>query len=263
VTMNAAESGAPLLEVRGLAKSYGAVTALRHASLRLKAGEVVALAGDNGAGKSTLIKILSGIVAADAGEIWFMGDPVTLREPGDASRIGIQTVYQDLALCGNLTVTENLFLGSERRAPWWRGYRLKRSSMERTAREILNSVGIRIDRLDTPVASLSGGQRQSVAVSRAILGDPKIVIFDEPTAALGVTQTREVLQLIRRLREQGRAVLLISHDLADVLTVADRVIVMRLGQTVADRPVSEWTEHALVSAVTGAATLAGLNGKDG
>jgi D-xylose transport system ATP-binding protein len=257
VTMDTAESGVPLLEVRALAKSYGAVTALRDASLRLEAGEVVALAGDNGAGKSTLIKILSGIIAPDVGEIRFMGDPVTLREPGDASRLGIQTVYQDLALCGNLNVTENLFLGSERRAPWWRGYRLMRPSMERDARKILNSVGIRIDRLDAPVASLSGGQRQCVAVSRAILGDPKIVILDEPTAALGVTQTREVLHLIRRLREQGRAVILISHDLTDVLTVADRVIVMRLGQTVADRPVSAWTEHSLVSAITGATALAG------
>jgi D-xylose transport system ATP-binding protein len=259
VTQDAAATGAPLLEVRALAKSYGAVTALRNANLRLEAGEVVALAGDNGAGKSTFIKILSGIVAPDTGEIRFMGNPVSFREPGDASRLGIQTVYQDLALCGNLNVVDNLFLGGERRTAWWLGYRLERPSMERRAREVLNSVGIRIERLDSLVASLSGGQRQCIAVSRAILGDPKIVILDEPTAALGVTQTHEVLELIRRLREQGRAVILISHDLPDVLTVADRIIVMRLGQTVADRPVSEWTEHSLVSAITGAASLAGPN----
>jgi D-xylose transport system ATP-binding protein len=255
--MSPSSDGPPLLEVNGLAKSYGAVTALRSANLTLEPGEVIALAGDNGAGKSTFIKILSGIVSPDAGEIRFNGEVVTFRDPNDASRLGIQTVYQDLALCGNLDVTENLFLGAERRSKWWTGYRLVRPSMEQQAREILGSVGIRIDRLDSPVASLSGGQRQCVAVSRAILGDPKVVILDEPTAALGVTQTREVLELIRRLRSQGRAVILISHDLTDVLTVADRIVVMRLGETVADRPVSEWTEHSLVSAITGAATLAG------
>jgi D-xylose transport system ATP-binding protein len=245
----------PILEVQGLAKLYGAVTALRNASLTLYPGEVVALAGDNGAGKSTFIKILSGIVPADAGEIRVLGDRVSLREPRDAANLGIQTVYQDLSLCGNLDVVENVFLGHERRGSWWYGWRLGRASMERTAREILDSVGVRIDRLDMSVAALSGGQRQCVAVSRAILGDPKIVILDEPTAALGVTQTREVLDLIRRLRNQGRAVILVSHDLPEVLTVADRVVVMRLGQTVADQPVSAWTEHTLVSAITGAATL--------
>lgn len=215
---------------------------------------MVALAGDNGAGKSTLIKILSGSVTADSGEIRFGGTPVTITSPNDATQLGIQTVYQDLALCDNLDVVDNIFLGREPRAPWWRGFRVRRPKMERLTARALESVGIRIQRVDVPMGYLSGGQRQCVAVCRAILGDPKVVILDEPTAALGVTQRREVLDLIIRLKEQGRGVVLISHDLGDVLRVADRVVVLRLGETVADKPVPEWTEHSLVSAITGAGT---------
>ncbi|BCB74805.1 ATP-binding cassette domain-containing protein [Phytohabitans flavus] len=243
---------ASLLEVRDVAKSYGAVTALKRASFSVRSGEVVALAGDNGAGKSTLIKILSGSISADSGEVRFAGEPVSIGSPNDAARLGIQTVYQDLALCDNLDVVDNIFLGREPRGPWWRGFRVRRPRMERLTADALASVGIRIQRVDVPMGHLSGGQRQCVAVCRAILGDPKVVILDEPTAALGVAQRREVLDLIVRLRDQGRGVILISHDLVDILKVADRIVVLRLGETVADKPGAEWTEHTLVSAITGA-----------
>jgi D-xylose transport system ATP-binding protein len=242
----------PLLQVRALTKSYGAVTALRDAQLTVQPGEVVALTGDNGAGKSTLGKILSGIVAPDSGQIWFEGRQVSIRHPNDATALGIQTVYQDLALCDNLDVVENIFLGREVRRPAWFAFRLARPRMERRARELLESVGARIADMNAPVSSLSGGQRQCAAVCRAILGDPKLVILDEPTAALGVAQKREVLDLISRLRAQKRGVIVVSHDLVEMLKIADRVAVLRLGESVADRKADEWTEHSLVSAITGA-----------
>lgn len=248
----------PLLEVKDIAKSYGAVTALKSASFHIRAGEVVAFAGDNGAGKSTLIKILSGSATPDNGEIWFEGKRVVIRNPNDAAHLGIKTVYQDLALCDNLDVVDNIFLGHVIRSPWWRGFRVQRPTMERVTSDALRSVRIRIERVDVPMAYLSGGQRQCVAVCRAILGDPKVVILDEPTAALGVTQKREVLELITRLKDQGRGVILVIHDLADVLRVADRIVVLRLGETVADMHRSEWTEHSLVSAITGA----GVTGRE-
>jgi D-xylose transport system ATP-binding protein len=241
-----------LLEVRGVSKSYGAVIALRDVGFVVKAGEVVALAGDNGAGKSTLIKILSGITAADAGDILLQGQRTLLHQPGDAVRLGIQTVYQDLALCPNLDAVDNIFLGREIRKPSWQGYRLTRPAMERIAGEVLASVGIKLKGINLPVSTLSGGQQQAVAVCRAILGDPRLVILDEPTAALGVTQTREVLELIRRLRDQGRGVIVVSHDLDQVLEVADRIVVLRLGRTVADKEVGEWSEHSLITAIAGA-----------
>jgi D-xylose transport system ATP-binding protein len=241
-----------LLEVRGVSKSYGAVIALRDVGFVVKAGEVVALAGDNGAGKSTLIKILSGITAADAGDILLQGQRTLLHQPGDAVRLGIQTVYQDLALCPNLDAVDNIFLGREIRKPSWQGYRLTRPAMERIAGEVLASVGIKLKGINLPVSTLSGGQQQAVAVCRAILGDPRLVILDEPTAALGVTQTREVLELIRRLRDQGRGVIVVSHDLDQVLEVADRIVVLRLGRTVADKDVGEWSEHSLITAIAGA-----------
>jgi D-xylose transport system ATP-binding protein len=250
--VTSALSASPLLQVRSVTKSYGAVTALRNAQLMVHRGEVVALTGDNGAGKSTLGKILSGIVAPDSGEIWFEGRRVAIRHPHDATALGIQTVYQDLALCDNLDVVENIFLGREARKPAWHAFRLARPAMERQARELLESVGARIADIDAPVSSLSGGQRQCAAVCRAILGDPKLVILDEPTAALGVAQKREVLDLVARLREQNRGVIVVSHDLVQMLKVADRVVVLRLGESVADRPAHEWTEHSLVSAITGA-----------
>jgi D-xylose transport system ATP-binding protein len=242
-----------VLAVTGIRKSYGPVAALRNAHLSVHAGEVVALAGDNGAGKSTLIKILSGITQPDEGRIVFEGRTVSIHRPDDAARLGVQTVYQDLALCDNLDVVENIFLGREQRQPFWHLFRLRRPRMERLALEALDSLGVRISHLNMPVAALSGGQRQCTAVCRAILGNPKVIILDEPTAALGVTQTREVLGLIDRLRGQGRGVIMVSHDLSEVLRIADRIVVLRLGETIADKKSAEWTEHGLVSAITGGA----------
>jgi D-xylose transport system ATP-binding protein len=244
--------GRPLLEIVGLSKAYGSVVALRNANLTLHRGEVVALVGDNGAGKSTFIKILSGSVPLDGGEIRFDGKKVEIGRPSDATKLGIQTVYQDLALCDNLDIIGNIFLGQEPRTSVLKGWRLKRPEMERVGRQILDSMAIRIAHIDVPVGALSGGQRQCAAVCRAILGDPKVVVLDEPTAALGVSQTQDVLTLIGRLKAQGRGVIVISHDIPDLLRVADRIVVFRLGETIADRAASEWTEHSLVSAITGA-----------
>ncbi|HVY18642.1 MAG TPA: ATP-binding cassette domain-containing protein [Bauldia sp.] len=245
-------TGGPLLELAGIAKAYGSVVALRNANLTLHRGEVVALVGDNGAGKSTFIKILSGTVPLDSGEIRFEGRQVEIKRPSDATNLGIQTVYQDLALCDNLDIIGNIFLGREPRGGILQGWRLKRPEMERVGREILDSMAIRITHIDVPVGALSGGQRQCAAVCRAVLGDPKVIVLDEPTAALGVSQTQDVLTLIGRLKAQGRGVVVISHNIPDLLRVADRIVVFRLGETVADRPASEWTEHSLVSAITGA-----------
>lgn len=241
----------PLLEVNGLKKFYGPVRALEGASLSVTGGEVVALCGDNGAGKSTLIKILSGALSPDAGRILFHGEEVKITCPVDATKLGIQVVYQDLALCDNLDIVANMFLGSEKRGPAWRGFRLARPEMERAALATLESLGARPPAPTTSVSVLSGGQRQSAAVGRAILGTPRVVILDEPTAALGVTQTDGVLRCIDRLRAQGKAVLMVSHALPDVLTIADRIVVLRLGRTVADRERAAWTEHSLVAAITG------------
>jgi D-xylose transport system ATP-binding protein len=243
----------PLLEVVGLDKAYGGVRALSNAELTVRAGEVVALCGDNGAGKSTLIKVLAGVTSPDSGEIFFEGQPVHIRRPSDAAHLGIQVVYQDLALCENLDVVENMFLGREVRAPFWRGFRIDRPQMQGQAGAALASLGSRIPRIDRPVFGLSGGQRQCTAVARAILGEPKLVILDEPTAALGVSQTEEVLRLIDSLRAQGRGVLIVSHALSEVLRIADRITVLRLGETVANKPRADWSEHTLVTAITGAA----------
>jgi D-xylose transport system ATP-binding protein len=243
---------APLIEVRGISKSFGAVRALRRADFNVMAGEVVAIAGDNGAGKSTLLKILSGIISSDDGQILFEGQPASINSPTSATKLGIQTVYQELSLCGNLDTVENIFLGRELHKPFWGFFRLARAKMEHVAQGMLDELDIRIEKIDSPVSMLSGGQRQCVAVCRAILGDPKVVILDEPTAALGVTQTKDVLKLIDHLRSQGRGIILVSHDLAEVLRIADRIVVLRRGITVENRPTSEWTEHSLVAAVTGA-----------
>ena len=243
------------LEVRAITKAFGRVEALRGASLQVHRGEVVALAGDNGAGKSTLIKIMSGILRPDGGEVWCDGHQVSMTRPQDAGRLGIETVYQDLALCDNLDVVENVFLGREDRWPSALLGRLQRAGMERRARDALNALGVNIASLDTPVGGLSGGQRQCTAVCRAMVADPNVLIFDEPTAALGVRQTREVLTLISRLREQGKGVLIVSHDLVEVLRIADRIAVLRLGKVVATGSRAEWSEHSLVSAITGASGL--------
>jgi D-xylose transport system ATP-binding protein len=249
--MSEGNGSGPLLAVRGIAKSYGAVLALRNANLQVHRGEVVALVGDNGAGKSTLLKILSGSETPDRGTIHFEGEPVAIRRPGDAASLGIQTVYQDLALCDNLDIIDNIFLGREPRGSFFSGFRLKRPEMEQEGKALLDKMQIRIPRTNAPVGALSGGQRQCGAVCRAVLGDPKVIILDEPTAALGVNQTEDVLLLIGRLREQGRGVIVVSHKIIELLRVADRIVVLRLGETVADKAVSEWTEHSLVAAITG------------
>jgi len=242
-----------LLALQGVSKRFGAVQALTRVDLEVAPGEVVALVGDNGAGKSTLIKIISGILPIDEGEILFEGRPVTLGKPQNAAALGIATVYQDLALCDNLDVVSNLFLGRELRARGagrlmgW----LDETAMERQANELLDRLSVSIPSVRTQVASLSGGQRQSIAVARAMMGSPRMVLLDEPTAALGVAQTRQVLDLIRRLREQGLGVVVISHNLADVFSVADRITVLRLGRWVASFDAKAAQEVEVVSAITG------------
>jgi D-xylose transport system ATP-binding protein len=236
------------LEAVDITKTYGAVRALDGVRLTVRAGEVVALVGDNGAGKSTVVKVVSGAVQPDSGTISFLGRPVRIHRPADAQALGITTVFQDLALCENLDVVANLFLGTEKRS--WSV--LGELAMERTARDLLASLDVRIPDVRAPVALLSGGQRQSVAIARALLGEPKMVILDEPTAALGVEQTAQVLDLVRRLRERGLAVLLVSHNLVDVRAVSDRIVVLRLGRNVADLETATASQEQIVAAITGA-----------
>jgi D-xylose transport system ATP-binding protein len=243
----------PLLSLRGIGKRYGGVTALSDIELRIEARQVVGLVGDNGAGKSTLVKIMSGSIAADDGQILLNGAPVSLKRPHDATDLGIQTVYQDLALCDNLDTIQNLFLGREIHGGILRGAKLSRPYMEHLAHAALSGLGVRIEDYRTPVGSLSGGQRQSVVIARAVLSNPRILLLDEPAAALGVAQRAEVLALIGRLRRQGLGVVLASHDLGDILDVTDRVVVLRLGRKVADKPTSEWTMGSLVAAIAGLA----------
>ncbi|HYY63711.1 MAG TPA: ATP-binding cassette domain-containing protein, partial [Gaiellaceae bacterium] len=204
----------PTLELRGISKSFGSVQALREADFEVRAGEVMALVGDNGAGKSTLIKSVAGIHPIDSGEILFDGEPVTIHGPKDAAKLGIEFVYQDLALCDNLDVVQNMYLGREEHDWFWR---LKEPPMEQHTSETLKGLAVTTIRsIRQPVASLSGGQRQSVAVAKAVQWNSKLVILDEPTAALGVAQTRQVLELVKRLADQGLAVVLISHNLHDI-----------------------------------------------
>jgi D-xylose transport system ATP-binding protein len=238
----------PVLELTGISKRFGAVHALSDASLEVNSGEVVALVGDNGAGKSTMIKVIAGVNPADSGQVRFEGRRVSIGKPSDATGLGIATVYQDLALCDNLDVVANLFLGQE----VTRASVLDEIDMERRSVELLDSLSVRIPSVRTPVASLSGGQRQSVAIARSLLGDPKVILLDEPTAALGVAQTAQVLDLIERLRERGHGVVLISHNLADVKAVADRVTVLRLGSNAGSFPMEGTTQEQIVEAITGA-----------
>ncbi|MFD1930140.1 MULTISPECIES: ATP-binding cassette domain-containing protein [Nonomuraea] len=237
-----------MLTATGISKAYGAVQALDGVHLDLRPGEVVALMGDNGAGKSTLVKAIAGVVTPDAGTITVDGRPVRVATPRDAQALGVSTVYQDLALCENLDVVANLFLGAERR----RWSVLSHLKMERAARDLLTSLDVRIKDIRVQVAALSGGQRQSVAIARALVGEPRLVILDEPTAALGVEQTAQVLSLIRRLRDRGLAVLVISHNLADVCAVSDRVVVLRLGRNAGEFVTAEATQEDIVAAITGA-----------
>lgn len=239
----------PALSLRAISKSYGAVRALNNVDFDVYAGEVVGLVGDNGAGKSTLIKVISGVGPCDSGEIRVEGHPVTISQPQTASRLGIETVYQDLALCDNLDVVSNLFLGREMRTLYGG---LRDNEMERKSLEVLRSLDVKLPSVRATVSMLSGGQRQSIAVAKTILRNAKIVLLDEPTAALGVAQTRQVLQLIRRLREQRLAVVVISHNLADVFEVVDRVIVLRLGRRVGTYDIKTTTPEQIVAAITGA-----------
>ena len=213
----------------------------------VRPGEVTALVGDNGAGKSTLIKCVAGIYPMDSGEVRFRGQPVTIHSPKEAADLGIEVVYQDLALADNLDVVQNMFLGRERGSRWL----MDESSMEKAARETLASLSVRtVKSVRTPVASLSGGQRQTVAIAKSVLWDSKVVLLDEPTAALGVAQTRQVLDLVRRLAEQGLGVVLISHNMADVFEVADRIATLYLGRMVAELPAKETTHSQVVELIT-------------
>jgi D-xylose transport system ATP-binding protein len=244
----------PILTMRGISKRFGAVHALTDVEFRVVPGEVVALVGDNGAGKSTLIKVISGVGPADAGELEFEGRHVSIHKPQDATSLGIATVYQDLALCDNLDVAGNLFLGQEKllggpgRAVRW----MDHVAMEKRAWELMAQLSIAIPDVRSPVATLSGGQRQSVAIARSLLGNPKIVILDEPTAALGVAQTTQVLDLVRRLRDSGLGVIIISHNIANIFAVADRICVLRLGRNSGEFVKADTTPQEVVAAITGA-----------
>ncbi|MDQ1025466.1 ATP-binding cassette domain-containing protein [Streptomyces phaeochromogenes] len=241
-------SATPVLALRGVSKRFGAVQALTDVELEVHAGEVVALVGDNGAGKSTLVKTIAGVHPIDEGVIEWDGRTVQINKPHDAQNLGIATVYQDLALCDNIDVVGNLYLGRELQK---RGV-LDEVEMERRSRELLQTLSIRIPSVRIPIASLSGGQRQTVAIARSMLGAPKLVILDEPTAALGVEQTAQVLDLVERLRERGHAVLLISHNMADVKAVADKVAVLRLGRNNGVFEVKTTSQEEIISAITGA-----------
>src|SRR5215217_2780289 len=241
-------AAAPTLELRGVSKSFGSVQALQGVDFEVRDGEVMALVGDNGAGKSTLIKSVAGIHSVDDGQIFFDGKPVAIHGPKDAAKLGIEVVYQDLALCDNLDVVQNMYLGREAHDPV---FRLREAPMEQKTADTLRSLAVTTIRsVRQPVATLSGGQRQSVAVAKAVQWNSKLVILDEPTAALGVAQTEQVLALVKRLAEQGLAVVLISHNLHDVFEVATRITVLRLGRDVGVYEREQTTQQAVVQAIT-------------
>jgi len=237
----------PLLELRRINKSFGAVHVLHDVDLAVYPGQVTALVGDNGAGKSTLVKTVAGIYPFDSGEYWFEGRQVHIAGPRDAAALGIEIVYQDLALCDNLDIVENMFLGRERH----HGILLDEHEMEQEARETLSSLSVRtVKSVRQSVSSLSGGQRQTVAIAKAVLWNSKVVLLDEPTAALGVAQTKQVLDLVRRLADKGLGVLLISHNMVDVLQVADRITALYLGRVAADVPAADVTHSQVVELIT-------------
>ncbi len=242
----------PLLALRGVCKRFGAVQALTDVHLDVHAGEVVAVVGDNAAGKSTLVKAIAGVNPADVGVIEWQGQPVDIHDPQDAQNLGIATVYQDLSLCDDLDVVQNLFLGRE----LCRFGILAEAAMEERAHRLLNTLAIRIPTVRIPIASLSGGQRQMVAIARSLMGKPKVLVLDEPTAALGVEQTAQILALIERLREQSLGVLLISHNMEEVRAVADRVAVLRLGRNNGFFEMKYTTQEQIISAITGSDTMA-------
>jgi len=238
----------PLLQLRGITKWFGSVQALTDVDFEVRRGEVMALVGDNGAGKSTLVKCVAGTHGADSGEVLFDGQEVHIHGPKDAARLGIEVVYQDLALCDNLDVVQNMYLGREAHD---RLQRLKEPVMETKTTETMRSLAVTtIKSIRQPVATLSGGQRQSVAVARAVMWNSKLVILDEPTAALGVAQTEQVLALVRRLAEQGLAVVIISHNLHDIFETAHRITVLRLGRNVGVYERERTTQQEVVHAIT-------------
>jgi D-xylose transport system ATP-binding protein len=245
-----------ILSIKGITKRFGPVQALDGVDLDVGAGEVLALVGDNGAGKSTLVKSISGIHSVDSGEFHFEGQAVSIGGPAAATELGIATVYQDLALCDNLDVVANLFLGQEEVDGGLGAalHTLDEIEMEQRSHELLEQLSVTIPSVRSEVGTLSGGQRQQVAVARSLLGEPKIVMLDEPTAALGVVQTKQVLDLIRRLRERDLGVIVISHNLADVFAVADRIFVLRLGRRAGVFEAGKVTEEQVVGAITGAKT---------
>ena len=241
------DDGTPTLELRGVNKSFGAIQVLHDVNLKAYSGQVTALVGDNGAGKSTLIKAIAGIHAVDSGEFLFDGRPVSVSNPRDSAALGIEVVYQDLALADNLDVVQNMFLGRERK----NGLVLDEVSMEQAARDTLAKLSVRtLKSVRQLVSSLSGGQRQTVAIAKAVLWESKVVILDEPTAALGVAQTRQVLDLVRRLADTGHAVVFISHNMVDVFEVADRVAALYLGRVAADVPISEVNRSQVIELIT-------------
>ncbi|BDI23623.1 ATP-binding cassette domain-containing protein [Herbiconiux sp. L3-i23] len=247
-----------ILSLRGITKRFGAVRALAGVDLDVHAGEVVAIVGDNGAGKSTLVKILAGVYPPDAGTIRFFGSLTDIASPTESLDLGIATVFQDLALSDSLDVVSNLWLGRE----LTRGVGLDEVEMEKRSWELLRELHARITDVRMPVASLSGGQRQTVAIARALIGDPHVVVLDEPTAALGVSQTAEVLNLIERLRDRGLGIILVSHNITDVLAVADRVAVLRLGRNNGDFRAASTTSDLLIAAITGAVDHSRRSGDD-
>jgi D-xylose transport system ATP-binding protein len=237
----------PILEIKGLNQSFGPVHVLHDIDLAVYPGEVTALVGDNGAGKTTLVKVVAGINRPDSGQILFEGKPVTIRDPRAASDLGIEFVYQDLALADNLDITQNMFLGREIRRLGF----LSDGEMERKAREVLESLSVRtVSSVRQVVASLSGGQRQTVAIAKSVLWNSKVIFLDEPTAALGVAQTRQVLDLVRRLADQGLGVVLISHNMNDVMEVADRVVALYLGKVAAEVFVKDSSTTQIVELIT-------------
>ena len=252
-----APTGPPLLELRGLSKHFGAVQALTDLNLKAYAGKVTALVGDNGAGKSVTLKTIAGIHPPDGGQILWKGQPVHIRSPRDAASLGIETVYQDLALCNNLDIVQNMFLGRERT----KGFLLDENPMETAASQTLASLHVTTVRsVRQVVASLSGGQRQAVAVAKAVMWNSELVIMDEPTAALGVAQTAMVLQLTRRLAQRGLGVIFVSHNFNDVFEVADEIAVLYLGRMVASIPAADLDRQMVVDLVTTGTTTRALSG---
>ena len=243
----------PILEMKGINKSFGPVHVLHDADFRVYPGEVMALVGDNGAGKSTLIKCITGIYGIDSGQILFEGKPITINDPKSAAALGIEVVYQDLALCDNLDIVQNMFLGRERKNAGI----LDEATMEKMARSTLAGLSVRtVKSVRQPVASLSGGQRQTVAIAKSVLWNSKCVVLDEPTAALGVAQTQQVLQLVRNLADKGLGVVIISHNMNDVFEVADRITVLYLGRVAAEVRTSEVNRSKVIDLITSGGGIA-------